>query len=242
MRVANAEMVRALRVMTVERGVDPRGFALLAFGGAGGLHARRSPSELGIDDGRSCPRARGVLSALGLAAADRRDDGSARVLLAGASSPTRRSRRGRATLRAERRSRRRGRACSLDLRYAGQAFELTGRRRGRAATLREAFHAAPRGALRLPRPRRRRRARHRARRRSPSPGPTSPLGAGGGRAGSRATRAVTFGGDAPRGARSCAASRPPAEIAGPAVVELPGGDVAVPPGWRGARRRRRARS
>ena len=40
-RVANAEMVRALRVMTVERGVDPRDFALLAFGGAGPLHAAR---------------------------------------------------------------------------------------------------------------------------------------------------------------------------------------------------------
>ncbi len=39
-RVANAEMLRALRVMTVERGIDPRGYALLAFGGAGGLHAR----------------------------------------------------------------------------------------------------------------------------------------------------------------------------------------------------------
>src|SRR3954471_10233993 len=38
-RVANTEMTRALRVMTVERGVDPRGYALLAFGGAGGLHA-----------------------------------------------------------------------------------------------------------------------------------------------------------------------------------------------------------
>ncbi len=39
LRVANSEMVRALRVVTVQRGVDPRGFALLAFGGAGGLHA-----------------------------------------------------------------------------------------------------------------------------------------------------------------------------------------------------------
>src|SRR6185295_18895789 len=38
-RVANAEMVRALRVMTVQQGIDPRRFALLAFGGAGPLHA-----------------------------------------------------------------------------------------------------------------------------------------------------------------------------------------------------------
>src|SRR6266540_2664631 len=47
-RVANAEMVRALRVMTVERGIDPRGFALLAFGGAGPLHAAAIAEELGM--------------------------------------------------------------------------------------------------------------------------------------------------------------------------------------------------
>src|SRR6185437_17096158 len=37
-RVAGAEMARAVRVMTVERGIDPRDLALLAFGGAGPLH------------------------------------------------------------------------------------------------------------------------------------------------------------------------------------------------------------
>src|SRR5213078_2549308 len=47
-RVANAEMVRALRVMTVERGLDPRAFTLLAFGGAGPLHAAEMADELGI--------------------------------------------------------------------------------------------------------------------------------------------------------------------------------------------------
>jgi N-methylhydantoinase A len=78
-RVANAEMVRALRVMTVERGVDPRDFALLAFGGAGGLHAAAIADELGIDR-IICPRASGVLSALGLAAADRRVDVQRTVL------------------------------------------------------------------------------------------------------------------------------------------------------------------
>jgi N-methylhydantoinase A len=41
-------MVRALRVMTVERGLDPRDFALLAFGGAGPLHAAAIADELGI--------------------------------------------------------------------------------------------------------------------------------------------------------------------------------------------------
>ncbi len=73
MRVANTEMVRALRVVTVERGIDPRRFALLAFGGAGPLHAAAIADELGIAR-IVVPRAAGVLSALGLAAAERRRD------------------------------------------------------------------------------------------------------------------------------------------------------------------------
>ncbi len=78
-RVANAEMVRALRVMTVERGIDPRRFALLAFGGAGPLHAAAIAAELGMTK-ILVPRASGVLSALGLAAADRRADAQRTVL------------------------------------------------------------------------------------------------------------------------------------------------------------------
>jgi N-methylhydantoinase A len=77
--VANAEMVRALRVMTVERGIDPRRFALLAFGGAGPLHAAAIAAELGMTK-ILVPRASGVLSALGLAAADRRADAQRTVL------------------------------------------------------------------------------------------------------------------------------------------------------------------
>ena len=46
-RVANQEMVRALRVVTVERGVDPRAFALMPFGGAGPMHAAAIADELG---------------------------------------------------------------------------------------------------------------------------------------------------------------------------------------------------
>jgi N-methylhydantoinase A len=61
-RVANQEMVRALRVVTVERGIDPRGFALLPFGGAGPMHAAAIAGELGIET-ILCPRASGVLSA-----------------------------------------------------------------------------------------------------------------------------------------------------------------------------------
>ena len=79
-RVANAEMVRALRVMTVERGVDPRSLALMAFGGAGGLHAAAIAEELGITK-ILCPRASGVLAALGLVVSERRRDAQRSVLL-----------------------------------------------------------------------------------------------------------------------------------------------------------------
>jgi N-methylhydantoinase A len=72
-RVANAEMARALRVISVERGLDPREFALLAFGGAGGMHACSLAEELGIET-VLVPRAGGVLSALGLAISDLRRD------------------------------------------------------------------------------------------------------------------------------------------------------------------------
>ena len=68
-------MLRALRVMTVERGIDPRGFALMAFGGAGPLHACSLAEALGIEH-VLCPQASGVLCALGLAAAAPRRDAS----------------------------------------------------------------------------------------------------------------------------------------------------------------------
>ncbi|MGA9636267.1 MAG: hydantoinase/oxoprolinase family protein, partial [Solirubrobacterales bacterium] len=81
-RVANQEMVRALRVVTVERGVDPRDYALLPFGGAGPMHAAALATELEIAR-IVCPRASGVLSALGLIAAGRRRDTARTVLLSG---------------------------------------------------------------------------------------------------------------------------------------------------------------
>ena len=72
-RVAEAEMTRALRVISVERGLDPREFTLVAFGGAGGMHACALAEELGIQR-VLVPRAGGVLSALGLAISDARRD------------------------------------------------------------------------------------------------------------------------------------------------------------------------
>jgi N-methylhydantoinase A len=81
-RVAGAEMIRALRVVTVQRGIDPRRFALLPFGGAGPLHATQIADELGIET-IVCPRASGVLSAVGLVVSARRRDVQQSVLLAG---------------------------------------------------------------------------------------------------------------------------------------------------------------
>jgi N-methylhydantoinase A len=71
--VVDAEMLRALRVVSVERGHDPRDFALVAFGGAGPLHACALAEELGCRT-VLVPDAAGVLSALGLAVSDERRD------------------------------------------------------------------------------------------------------------------------------------------------------------------------
>ncbi|HEY7017229.1 MAG TPA: hydantoinase/oxoprolinase family protein [Gaiellaceae bacterium] len=104
--VVNAEMLRALRLVTVERGHDPREFALVAFGGAGPLHACALAEELEIGT-VLVPESAGVLSALGLAAADERRDVVRSYVCPLAEA---------GELPAE------GEA---DLRYRGQSFELT---------------------------------------------------------------------------------------------------------------------
>jgi N-methylhydantoinase A len=107
-------MARALRVMSVERGVDPRGLALVAFGGAGPMHACALADELAI--GRILvPRRSGVLSALGLALADARRDRVA----PGRGDPAA----GFAELERELGDAETER--QADLRYRGQGFELT---------------------------------------------------------------------------------------------------------------------
>lgn len=68
-RVVNANMERALRVVSVERGYDPRQFALVAFGGAGGLHACELAAALGIPR-VIIPAMPGALSAYGILASD----------------------------------------------------------------------------------------------------------------------------------------------------------------------------
>ena len=68
-RVANATMERAIRVISLERGFDPRDFTLVCFGGAGGLHAVDLARSLGIPR-VLVPDGAGTLSALGMLMAD----------------------------------------------------------------------------------------------------------------------------------------------------------------------------
>ena len=146
-RVAESEMLGALRVITVQRGIDPRRFALMPFGGAGPLHACAMARELGIRR-VLCPRASGVLCALGLAAAPPRHDVSRTVLLAGEQLDAERLRDLRDELIA-------AAACGLagdvqrrrvlyELRYSGQSFELAVEQTQSvgADELREAFAVA----------------------------------------------------------------------------------------------------
>ncbi len=128
-RVANATMTRTIRAVTVERGHDPREFAVVAFGGAGPMHAAALADSLEVDR-VVVPRPGGVLSAFGLLAADESYDAVRTVgvglnqaepadleavyddlvenVLADASD--------RDAARVER---------AADCRYAGQSFELT---------------------------------------------------------------------------------------------------------------------
>ncbi len=77
--VANANMKRALRLVSVNQGHDPRGFTLLAYGGAGPLHAARLAAEMSIPR-VVIPPAAGVLSALGLLVSDTRQEFVSSVL------------------------------------------------------------------------------------------------------------------------------------------------------------------
>jgi N-methylhydantoinase A len=118
--VVNAEMLRALRLVSVERGHDPRELALVAFGGAGPLHACALAEELGMET-VLVPAAAGVLSALGLAVADERRDAVTSYLRALEDA-------GELPIEGE-----------AELRYRGQSFELTVPLQPQLA---EAFHRA----------------------------------------------------------------------------------------------------
>jgi len=119
-RVANANMERAIRVVSVERGRDPRDFPLVAFGGCGGLHACEMAEELGIRT-VIVPRFAGALSALGMLLADRMRDYSAGVLDA-----TQIEHRFRQLERAARSDMPGAKLARMaDVRYVGQSYELT---------------------------------------------------------------------------------------------------------------------
>jgi N-methylhydantoinase A len=233
-RVANQEMVRALRVVTVERGVDPRHYALMPFGGAGPMHAAALADELQIDR-ILCPRASGVLSALGLIASERRRDTARTVLLSGEELTGGRIA---AEVSALRQSIEAGMEeasaqVTYELRYAGQAFELSisGPVRPDPAELAERFAAEHerrygyrdpgaeielvhiRLALVVPSPRP-----------SPRAAPAGTLAEG--------VREARFGGEwvDARVLRG----EPPAGTSteGPCVLELPEATLVLPPGWR----------
>jgi N-methylhydantoinase A len=233
-RVADQEMVRALRVVTVERGVDPRRFALMPFGGAGPMHAAAVAVELGIET-ILCPRASGVLSALGLCASDRRRDTARTVMLSGEElSGERIAAEVEATIAATGAGLE-GATPELvyELRYAGQAFELSvpGPADPDPADLIERFertheerygHRDPDGevvlvdirlALVVP---------------GPNPEPAAALEGGL----ERGARRVRFEGEwveAPV-LRGEPAAGTVAE--GPVVFELPEATLVLPPGWR----------
>lgn len=74
--IANAAMVNALRLVSVQRGFDPRDFVLVAFGGAGPLHAHRLAIELGVKR-TLIPVSPGIASSFGLLVTDIRREYSA---------------------------------------------------------------------------------------------------------------------------------------------------------------------
>ena len=234
LRVANQEMVRALRVVTVERGVDPRGFALLPFGGAGPMHAAAIAAELGIET-ILCPRAGGVLSAFGLCASERRRDTARTVMLSGDDLSAERIAAEVAAMVEETGSGLSEEAetrLTYKLRYAGQAFELPvrGPAKPDPAALVERFeraheerygHRDPEGevvlvdvelALVIP---------------GPSPRPVAAAG----KAPEQSSRPVHFDGEwietpVLRGEPGAGT-----EAEGPVVFELPEATFVVPPGW-----------
>jgi N-methylhydantoinase A len=131
-QIANAHMARALRVISVERGHDPRDFTLLSFGGAGGLHAGELARNLGIRR-ILIPAAASTLSAFGMLAAEVVRDYVQTVMLSG-DTPiqdledrlAQLAQRGKQEVAAEGIPAERIRLEKrLDVRYVGQSYELS---------------------------------------------------------------------------------------------------------------------
>jgi len=133
LRVVNANMERAIRVVSIERGFDPRDFALVAFGGAGPMHAWALAKNLGIPR-VIVPFAPGLHSALGLLATPLRCDKSQTVLQSCQKPNLKQLASTFAALEAQVRELLSNEGVKdrqvevqrlADLRYEGQAFELT---------------------------------------------------------------------------------------------------------------------
>ena len=148
-RVADEHMARALRVISVQRGIDPRGLTLVSFGGAGGLHVCALADALGMREAM-VPVQAGVLSALGMLVAPRTRELSRTIsgLLGDVDRQALDKKfealaaEGRRALNEEGVPENRLRVQrSLDLRYRGQSYTLTVSWRGPHASAR-AFHAA----------------------------------------------------------------------------------------------------
>jgi N-methylhydantoinase A len=131
-RVVNATMEKAIRVVSIERGYDPREFILLAFGGAGGLHACELAAALHIPR-VIVPERPGALSAFGILVSDVVKDYSRTVLLRTLNElPLRRlnGEFGKLRRKAEQDYRTEGwkgsirYQLSVDVRYRGQGYEL----------------------------------------------------------------------------------------------------------------------
>ncbi len=132
-RVVNANMVSAIRVMSVERGVDPRRFTLVSGGGAGGLHAAALASELGIRR-VLVPAEAGTFCAFGMTVTDVRHDFAAAVHLVSGRPDLDRVNKAIEQLESEARARlaeegftedQIGVERYVDARYPGQVYEIT---------------------------------------------------------------------------------------------------------------------
>jgi N-methylhydantoinase A len=131
-RIVNSNMVRAIRVVSIERGHDPRNFVLMPFGGAGALHAPEIAAELGMRE-ILVPHAPGILCAEGLVVSDLKESfvATRRTPLDGDLQPLRRELVRLGGLvedwwRTERIAERdRVVRLAVDMRYIGQNYELS---------------------------------------------------------------------------------------------------------------------
>jgi N-methylhydantoinase A len=130
-RIVNANMMRAIRVVSIERGHDPRGFTLMPFGGAGALHAVEIARELGISS-ILVPPAPGILCAEGVAASGLEESfvATCRAPLNGDLSPVVAALSGLDAAARRWQAREAGGSAdaqqdvAIDMRYVGQNFEL----------------------------------------------------------------------------------------------------------------------